>query len=331
MEPEFSPNGSRMPERDRVRTRRLILLAGMGAASGAAALTVAFTPRSVVASPVSYCPVDLDCDGLPDILELQYGSAKGVPDTDGDGYGDLEEWIRRMPPTSNLAVGDQAPAPKARAYAYTESFGPDPTVRMGVALYSPDGNAAWLNQLVMAASFDTANSTGLPIVLTSLAFQDSQGIEFYAGHDPGSLIARFSFSLPVAFLNDFLPFSFGAGSLAANGPGLDSISFDAVGGFLGYYSLQPIQLQPGSSGYAAAASFTPLDPGALAWGTFGTACVLTMQSSGNGGGSASPYVLIEVTGASCSPYPAYCNAGDCNAKVGTVRHVLDVLGLIGGG
>src|SRR5262245_55536582 len=124
MEPEISPNGSRMHERGRVRTRRLFLLAGMGAASGAAVLAVAFSPRAVVASPLSGCTVDADCDGLPDLLEEQYGSSKYVPDTDGDGYGDLEEWIRRMPPTSNLAVGDQAPAPKSRVFAYTESMDP---------------------------------------------------------------------------------------------------------------------------------------------------------------------------------------------------------------
>ncbi|HKB14791.1 MAG TPA: hypothetical protein VKF62_01945, partial [Planctomycetota bacterium] len=150
---------------------------------------------------------------------------------------------------------------------------------------------------------------------------------FYPGFDAGSLIARFSFSLPVSFLENHTPFSFGAGSLAGNGPALDSISLDLVGGYLGYYSLTPLQTPPGSYGSAAAAAFTPLDPGAAAWGSFGNACVLTMQS----GGSASPYVLVEVTGASCSAYPSYCDPGACSAKVGTVHHVLDVLGLIGGG
>ncbi len=326
MEPEFSPNGSRKPEPGRVRTRRLLLLAGMGAVSGAAALAVALSPRSVVASPLPSCPVDLDCDGLADLLELQFGSSATSADTDGDGVTDLEEWIRRMSPTSNVSLGDQAPAPKARVFAYTESGSSVPTIRIGVCLYSPDGSPGWLSQLVMVGMLENG-ATGLPINLVSLPFQDPQGVEFYPGFDAGSLIARFSFSLPLSVLDDFLPFSFGAGSLAANGPALDSMSFDQVGGFLGYYSLQPIQMPPGSSGSAAAAAFTPLDPGASVWGSFGNACVLTMQS----GGSASPYVLVEVTGASCSVYPSYCNPSDCSAKVGTVHHVLDVLGLIGGG
>src|SRR5262245_42481454 len=326
MEPEFNPSGSRTPELGRVRTRRLFLLAGMGAVSGAAVLTVALSPRTVVASPVPSCPVDQNCDGLPDILELQYGSSPTSPDTDGDGGAGLEECIRRLPPTSNVAIGDQAPSPKARVFAYTETVDPVPKVRIGVSLYSPNGNPAWLSQLVMVGMLENGGA-GVPVDLRMLAFQDPQGVEFYPGFDPGSLIARFSFSLPISTLDDFVPFSFGAGSLDGNGPALDSISLDLVGGYLGYYTLTPLQTPPGGYGSAAQAAFTPLDPGATAWGNFGNACVLTMQS----GGSASPYVLVEVTGASCSAYPSYCDAGACTAKLGTVHHVLDVLGLIGGG
>ncbi len=323
MEPEFSPNGSRKPEPGRVRMRRLFLLAGMGAA----ALAVALSPRSVVANPLPSCPVDLDCDGLADILELQFGTSTTNPDTDGDGRTDLEEWIRRSPP-GNLSPIDESPVPQARVFAFTESESPVPTIRIGVSLYSPNGNLGWLSQLVMVGVLeDPTTGQVSTLTLTSLPFLDPQGVEFHAGFDAGSLIARFSFGIPLSFLDDFDHFSFMAGSMAGNGPALDSISFDRVGGFLGYYSLQPMEMPPGSSGSAAAAFFTPLDPEASAWGNFGTACVLTMQS----GGSASPYVLVEVTGASCSTYPSYCDSNGCQAKIGSVHHVLDVLGLIGGG
>src|SRR5262249_18753215 len=112
----------------------------------------------------------------------------------------------------------------------------------------------------------------------------------------------------------------------------DSVNFDVLGtpatATFGYYSLSALPAPPGGGVAATQATFTPLDQGGApsGWGAFGTACGLTMESAGATG----PYVVAEVTGGGCLPYPAYCDSAGCAAKVGTTHLILDVLGVIGG-
>ena len=331
MEPTESPSAPQTGvSGSRPQGRHLFLLAGLGTAAGAAFFAVGLAPRPVDATPTPPCYADDDCDGLPNLVELQFGSSPTSSDTDLDGRPDFEEWILRTDPASPTPpnIASLAPPHAVRVFSQVVPSFPEPSLRIGIAAYAGDGDLGWLGQLQLVGMVGS-DMEGTLIPLRGLALAAPQGIELTPGSQPGSLIGRLSFGAPLSFFLSFAPFSIAGGVPSGSQSERDSVYFDRIGSVLGYYSIKALPDPAGGGVTAAQAAFTPVDQGGTpsGWGSFGNACVLTMES----GGSTGPYVLVEITEAGCQNFPAYCDAGGCAQKLGTTHFILDVLGVIGSG
>jgi hypothetical protein len=255
---------------------------------------------------------------MPDALEAEYETDPANPDSDGDGFLDLEEFTRKSNP-----LDDQGPsvpigtAPAVRAFIFTPTPGIFRTIKLGASVYLPAG------ALSQVGTFSFGFTSQMEFTEVLNAALVSNDITFAPGTDPGSLLFLFSLPMTLPTGVGFPSFSLAAGGSIGGTLAKDSVYVDTLGGVPGTYEI----VSAASGGGPASAAFRPISPAAAPAGaTFGNGCVLTMQA----GGSSNGYVVVEVTDADCEPFPGYCVASDCEQKLGSAHLIFDLLGVVGG-
>jgi len=288
-------------------------------ASLASALLLSPTrPLGAVTPPPSLSLVlDSDLDGMPDGLEVEYGTDPMNPDTDGDGFLDLEEFVRKSNPSTS-SVTPTGSASAVRVFLFAPDLGSTRTLNLGAAIYLPAGALSQPGSFTIGfPSYDSFTA----ILDTALVASE---VSLSPGLAAGSLTILFSFPVTLpAGVSSFPPLNLAAGGMIGGTLAKDTIYVDELGGIPGTYEI----LAASTGGGPASAAFRPINPASVPAGaTFGEGCVLTMQS----GGSSNGYVVVEVTDADCQPFPGYCDAGGCAEKLGSAHLIYDLLGVVGG-
>ncbi|HET9481216.1 MAG TPA: hypothetical protein VFP98_05620 [Candidatus Polarisedimenticolia bacterium] len=257
---------------------------------------------------------DADLDGLPDELEILFGTQPFLGDTDADNYSDGMEWVLRTDPTD--ATSTPVLRAALRAYAYEGPSG-DPCIF--VALWP--GNLAFLQKFsgwLASPAFDAApegdSQLGLlditrPMIdaVDDLSLVQSQGLQ----------LVGFSFELPASLLSRYQPLSLGLAARIAGVPLVEQLSLATIGSTPMVFLPDPSVL-PGTTP-PPAYWFLPLDPGG--GGSDPEYCQTTLGPGDPTGGGG---ILYQVQSANCVPDGLlYCVAQDCASLAGQSLTLID--------
>lgn len=283
-------------------------------------------PRVVLAAgtPLSS---DSDGDGLPNVLEPEFGCDAYHVDTDGDGYSDTEELARRSSPSQSSSIPGNAPASLGLAVTANGL-----NFRLVTMIYLADGSLT--NKTLKLGVIKSST----PVYLPKAALGTSASLTVVPAAVPGQLVAVYESPLSATILR-------GSGAAAVfsmlSGPGglkvADAVNLAKIsdvvcqrfvlttqpGGSTGTTLQVSSQQGTGAGGVV----FKPIAGGSppATW-TPGEICNQTTSLVGYSGAAA----IEEVVAAGCeSGWDAYCDP-TCSASVGTTITILDPAVLVGG-
>lgn len=276
-------------------------------------------------------PADLDDDGLSNAAEHVLGTHEALPDSDADGFADLEEFARGSDPRTGLstplpadlglnmsASGELGGLHVQVALYYTDDDLSDKQLHLG---FVAGGELRFLPALLSQSGVHMTRraTSGGDVLLLDVPIADS------LVHQLGDLSVFAALSL------DGQP-----GFVAA--AGVDLYSRDGIVHLLqrprqqsyARASFQGVgaQQSSGNTGPSSGAIYVPIAPGGgglpSTWNP-GEICYQATIEVANTGG----IVSHEVIAADCiAGWDAYCRS-DCSSSVGEVFQTFDPIGLVG--
>ncbi len=278
-------------------------------------ITTAGRPNQLSAGSSRVGP-DYDMDGLTDIQESVLGTDLDQPDTDGDGYHDLEEVARHSDPVDALSVPLDTDLDLGM-YAHTD----DGFLNLGTAIYVKGGNA-WSLHFTLGVVID-----GVPIVVSPLVYRrGTRGFVCTATQNPGDKIVVLEMPFPETVIQQ-------RGSLSIYATVEDPSPLQRAGvvdvtnlvDFGGV--IMRVETSPPSVSGGLGFVYRPLAGSGIpsSWSS-GEICWQDTAAVGTNGAS----IVHEVQAASCQDFDSYCSASDCSASVGTSLELPDPGSLLGG-
>ncbi len=262
---------------------------------------------------------DQDQDGLPDAQEVVIGSDAWFADTDGDGFGDLEEFARQSDFTSDTSL----PTRDAISAAIS-ARGENPTLRLFVAIFQAPESAGHLDlrlgMLAHGRMFSIPSSyIAQHSVSRNVATPSGQITILDMAISTNLLVDGRNVS---CFVYAFDKYDFTRRSAAV----VDIFSIDGVPAVR-----IPPRMPPGASmaQQLAGSIYRPIPPAGEAgipptW-TPGQICMRTAMTVGVDGA----ILTQEVTRADCTPeWDAYCG-NNCGAAIGSTYQTIDPVVLVG--
>lgn len=275
---------------------------------------------------------DLDGDGLPNSVEAVLETNEYYPDSDLDGYEDMEEYARGSDPTD----ADSVPLPGSLGLAMSAT-GEQDGLHLQIFTYSTHGGIQdYLYQVGILAAGELRH---LPNLLSQVPVTVSRGESSTAGAD----VLMMDFPFPestVHMLGDisvFTTLTLGGSQAINAAAGIDLTSTDGIvllarpgpNDRWAAYHAQQTGGSGGSSGPQGGSIYMPIPTGGGSvpntW-TPGEICYqATIQVAAENG-----IIFHEVTGADCiTGWDAHCKT-DCDNSIGDVFQTFDPLGLVGG-
>jgi hypothetical protein len=283
---------------------------------------------------------DYDSDGLTNLTEKVLGSSEYIPDTDGDGFSDLEEFTRNsdvgdpnsvpLPSDLNLAMsasGEHDGLHLQIGSFFTDNDYGNKNFEVGVVI---NGEIRLLPELlsqpgIAARRSNSQNGAG-SILLLDVPFPES------LVHSVGELSVFVTLNVTGSPVIDAA-----AGIKLASH---DSVVMIVQPGPLDRYALFQASARPGSggggstggsgiSGASTGSVYNPIPPGGggvpNTW-TPGEICFQAAVEIGNDNG----VISHEVVAADCiTGWDSHCRS-DCSSSVGSTFQTFDPLGLVGG-
>ena len=307
MRPHHPPGTARLE-----LTRPSTLL--LSAACGALVLTLGGS-KELAASTPSLLGPDYDEDGVADGQEWVLATLPDVPDTDGDGYHDLEEIARRSDPVSATSV----PVPQTLSvgmYAYAESG----RVNLHTAIYVAGGDPTGLYFQLGVVWKDT------PLVVAQAVYTPATKFFFYGSPaDPQDKILVLEMPMP-----DWLLLQLGALSLYSKVERLGTADASVdVTNLVVDPAAGIVRIEPSPSNIQGGKGivYRPLTAGSTpSTSTGGKICWQRTAVVGSKGAS----LVYEVEQANCEDFDSSCSASGCASSVGGTITLPNPGGLLGG-
>jgi hypothetical protein len=301
----------------RVRTVGPVVVGCIGLA--VVGRSVATTEQPALAAANNQAQFDQDGDGLSDAQELVIGTMPLRPDTDFDGYSDLEECARESDPTSHVSTPETQPFGIGTFASQTNGF-----VTMLTAVYLDDVPMDE-TRLYFGVVY-----RGKALRFYLRDFQFSRG-RIYPGQDASDSLVVVEVGVPQDLLRRL-----GRLDLFALLRGTEPDSPDPVVGIVSLADFSGVVTSihrrrfglTSSGGDSGGVIYRPLagdDQIPAQWDS-GKVCFQRASAVGTNGVS----VTYEVTSADCIPMDTFCNSGECGGGVGGPLELPDPGALIGG-
>lgn len=277
--------------------------------------------------------LDADSDGLTDVQENILGTWPNDPDSDRDGFSDLEEIARRSDPMSRFSVPESTPKSVG---LYARQHGAWVTVGWAVYSAAPLKTVRFNQGLVISGvPIPTPNSTSLATSFLLLPVSTS-----------GASVVAMEVTFPASVVRNNGILSLYAVVSESTDP-LKPISADVMnlidmGGVIteversGAGVPAPSKSMQTSGGNASGGGTAP--QGGLIYSPLvgdddvppkfsaGQICFQLTSPIGINGAS----VVQEIESAGCQPAESYCSPSDCSSSIGGTVEVVDPALLIGG-
>lgn len=334
---EYEPKAPGTPSSRQARRRArnspwAALGAGTVAGLTAAAFgwaTIAWTPvgaRLDATAAAAGFTADSDGDGLPDMLELQFGSSPLVSDTDGDGVPDLLECVLGALPfdAANAPNAMQMQRPAARVFGFLQAG----YFHFFVAVRVPTGTLADVTQITsLLFAPHVANYGPFAIDFNPVL---GEGSVSTTAMPSGGVVATCDVSVPQEalhlFLSDldhYMQFSVGF-SAKVGGVSVTNVAHFTTTATYDWTLLSLAGLNIGGTPFAqgGTGALRPLQPASLPPGwTPNTACVVSVDLVGLELGAI---LVLQTTSANCLPLvPALCSTASCDEQLGRILKVID--------
>jgi len=275
---------------------------------------------------------DLDGDGLPNTVEAVLETNEYYPDSDLDGYEDMEEFARGSDPMD----ADSVPLPGSLGLAMSAT-GEQDGLHLQIFTYSTHGDVQ--NYLYQVGLMADGEVRLLPDLLNQVQVTVSRGESAAAGAD----VLMMDFPFPesaVHLLGDISVFStltLSGSQVIDAAAGIDLTSTDGIvllarpgpNDRWAAYHAQQTGGSGGSTGPQGGSIYMPIPTGGGSvpntW-TPGEICYqATIQVGAENG-----VIFHEIIGADCiTGWDAHCKT-DCDNSIGDVFQTFDPLGLVGG-
>lgn len=262
---------------------------------------------------------DIDLDGLSDELELVLGTQPDRQDSDGDGFGDLEEHARGSSPMNPLSQPSTGSFGLAFAAAQVDN-----TVSLVTTLFVDESKIGAV-RLQLGVVYQ-----GMLMRIEPRAFGPVTTQRVQA-QDPRDRLTVLQFPLPLAMVRR-------VGQLNVVGI-LRDFSTNREEPAVGICPLVnfsgvtvTVQQTPAMRNYSgsrpAGIVYRPLVPDTDLPSTWdgGQVCFQRTAAIATNGAS----IVHEIEGADCMPMDTYCSSGDCGAGVGRSIELPDPGALAGG-
>lgn len=276
---------------------------------------------------------DFDLDGLSNDAEFALGTSETLADTDGDGYGDLEEFARHSDPNS----ASSTPLPAEIGFNLS-ACGTASGMRLQIAGYFEDHLLE--NKVIQVGVVINGEPRFLPWLLQQQGVEITRWPAASGENDLVLIEAPFSESMvhQLGEVSIFTVLSIGGSPTIVAAAGIDVASHEGI-----LMLVQPAfderiqnavaqqnQHNPyASQGPSAGSVYRPIPTGGgtvpNTWNPGEICYQATIEVNHDNG-----VVTHEVMAADCiSGWDAHCRS-DCSSSVGEVFQTFDPLGLVGG-
>ncbi len=287
----------------------------------AAALVLALSTRNPppIAAASNVTRSDLDQDGLTDLQEFVLGTLPDQPDTDTDGYSDLEEEARSSDPLDSVAI------PVSQSFSLSSTA----SAELGIINFS--------STVYVAGGDFTGVDLKVGIVIDGVAIEVSpssvaltRGFIFRA-HSTQDRIAMLEIAVPELLVQRFGQLDLYSIVRNSGAPSAVAVlSLVNMGGTI--VSVEPVAQNFSQSGGnndpPRGVIYRPVTSGdqiPTTW-TSGEVCWQRTTAVGVNGVS----IIHEIESADCVPMDTYCSGADCAASVGRPLSLPDPGALAGG-